>query len=866
MKKIFIVFVAFFAVFALAATGKPVAVFGHPGDVKSISTGVLQPANIAFEKPQKWLTPAEMSKYSVIYFGERRPAGALYSAALENFVKDGGTVIFTGSAVVSFTGKTRDLSKAANFLGFSYAANMNKVKVSAVEFNNSAIAKELGFAGKKEMWNTGFNVAATEIKGAQVVALMSTARGSKPAAITVNKVGKGEVWWVTPIYFRFVSVQKNTGFADEEGRFILTESGKNIEALKQLYLAIFRRNKNIRESAPVKSTWGTLPLGGKGTLTYSGKFKNHPVFKDAAPVLKNAFKLSDNGNAVAQIIVTDRKLRPLGAELKYHLDAITGGKFAVSSKRTPGKPALILDNSQPSNRVIIKTSKDTVTFQGNVSMAVYYYLEKLGCRYLWPGKLGKIIPKKPTLFTPELNFDAAPLLGVRRIRHGGKLGERGMLGLKRCGITDFKAVTKARSAVYLDAKDNANFYEWHGIGGSLPYSWGHTFGSYYTRYGKTNPDFFALQPDGTRSQAAHPDRSRLCMSNEKLIKTVAANLISAFKKKPKMQALSVCLNDGGRARFCMCKDCRKLDPENAAVNRLSFNIKGIPTAVKYVHLTDRVIHFSNRIAEEVNKVLPGKKVTVYVYSCYSAPPVKVKPSPSLVLLSTAMNYTTDDARNSALKTIASLGEFGNELLWRPNALRGFGNILAPQNYARRMFEDTELLKANNLRGTDFDCNEQHWSCKGLVYYALSKALWNPDRLSYDAIVDDYCRAGFGKAAPHVKEYYTKLEKIFDDAASRKVDYCEALTMEKIGELDALLKQADAAADNADDKARVKFLQLGLDAGRFATGLYNANKARDTQKYKALQIEYRKFIQKNAIESPLSFNPGNIGFRTRFIFR
>ncbi|MBR7107769.1 MAG: DUF4838 domain-containing protein [Lentisphaeria bacterium] len=865
MKKVTVAFFAIFAVFTLAAAGKPVAVFGHPGDVKSIKTGVLQPAGIAFETPAKFPSPTELDKYSVIYFGERRPAGAEYSSALENFVKNGGTVIFSGSAVISFTGKSRDVSKAAAFLGFSYASNMNKIKVAAVEFNNSALAGELGFAGKKMRWDTGFNTAASKIKSAQIVAVMTAAKGSKPPAVTMNKVGKGEVWWVTPLYFRFTSAQKNTGFADEEGRFILTESGKNVESLKQLYLAIFRRNKNIRESAPVKSSWGTVPLAGKGNITYSGKFKNKPAFK-TAPVLEDAFKISDNGQALAQIVVTDRKLRAIAQELKYHLDAITGGKFTISAKRAPGKPALILDNTKPSQKVIIKTGRDTVTFQGNIPMAVYYYLEKLGCRYLWPGKLGKIIPKKPTLFTPAIDFDVTPTLDLRRIRHGGKLGERGILGLKRCGFTDFQAVVKARAAVSRDAKGNASFYDWHGIGGTIPYSWGHAFGSYYARYGKRNPEFFALQPDGTRSQAASPDRCRLCMSNNKLVKTIAANLIEVFKKRPKMEALSICLNDGGRARFCMCEECRKLDPENGRTYRMSFNIKGIPTAVKYVHLTDRVIDFSNRVAAEVNKVLPGKKVTVYVYSCYSAPPVKVKPSPSLVLLSTAMDYTTDDARNTALRTLASLGEFGNELLWRPNALRGFGSVLAPQNYARRMFDDTELLKANNLRGTDFDCNEQFWSGKGLIYYTLSKALWNPDRLSYDAIVDDYCKHGFGKAAPLVKEYFTRLEQIFDDAASRKVDYCEALTEARLAELDALLQKAAATADTADDKARVEFLQLGLKTGFFATGLYNANKARDTKKYKALQAEYRKFIQRCAFESPLAFSPGNIGFRTRFVFR
>ena len=864
MKKSIVFILSFFALSLLAA-GKPVAVFGHPSDVSRISKDVLKPVGIKAETPKAWLKANELDKYSVIYFGERRGVAAEYTPALAEFVKNGGILIFSGSSPIGFTGQKRVLSKALDFLGYGYHGNLQGVKVDKIAFKDTPVAKELGFAGKSFTWKDGLNSYPTKVKSLEVVAEIVS--GSKRFPIVAFKrCGKGEIWLVAPMYFRFTDAQKNTGYADEEGRFILTESGKNVEALKSLYIAIFRRSKNLAVEEVKKSSWGTVPLGKKGTIKYTGKFKNKPTY--LKPVqLKNKFKLSENGNSLAQIVITDRAFRYQAAELKYHLDAITGANFSVvyPNKRNAKLAAIIFEKGKDAKTVSIKTTENTVTLSGDTSLAMFYFLEKLGCRYLWPGKLGKIIPKNPTLWAPDIQLKNKPMLALRNIRHGGKLGERAILGMNRCGITDVKAAAARRSAAYSDAKGNSSFYTWHGNGGKLAYSWGHAFGSYYKTYGKKNPEFFALQPDGSRSQAASPDRPRLCMSNPKLVKLVAENLIKAFKKNPSRQALSVCLNDGGRARFCMCEGCRKLDPPNAVPNNMSFNVRGIPISVKYVYLTDRVVSFSNRIAAEVNKVLPDKKVCVYIYSCYEAPPVAVKPSPSLVMFSTTMNYTRDSSRKKSLQTLASLSSFGNEVFWRPNALRGFGNIPAPQNYARRMFDDTELLKFNNCPGMDFDCNEGFWGGKGLIYYTLSKAMWNPDRLSFDDIVDDYCRAGFGEAAPQVRKYFDELEKVFDQAAAKECDYCDIFTIAKIDELKAILDEAENASSDAMVKQRVQFLKKGLELGRFSTRLYDAKKA-NAKNYRAIQKEWKEYIQKLSLEDPLVVSPGSLGFKGRFLVR
>jgi hypothetical protein len=47
---------------------------------------------------------------------------------------------------------------------------------------------------------------------------------------------------------------------------------------------------------------------------------------------------------------------------------------------------------------------------------------------------------------------------------------------------------------------------------------------------------------------------------------------------------------------------------------------------------------------------------------------------------------------------------------------------------------------------------------------LAKLLWNP-AADVPALVDDYCRAGFGTAAPEVKNYFAQLETLTSELAA-----------------------------------------------------------------------------------------------------
>ena len=500
-------------------------------------------------------------------------------------------------------------------------------------------------------------------------------------------------------------------------------------------------------------------------------------------------------------------------------------------------------------------------------------LESLGCRYLWPGKLGKVIPKKTEVVLPEIDLFNVPQLKMRAIREGAELGTRHGATTEALGFDRTEFENRQRAA-NCDHPGNRSFWRWHGVNdgkgtpGQKPgpgkYKWGHYFKDYIDRYMDKYPEWFALQPDGTRRQS-EKERPCFCLSNEELIRETIENLVADFARNPGAVALSACLPDGGHSSPCMCERCRRLDPPNAAPRtyRMYSPKSG---EFQYYGMTDRVFWFMNRLADGVAARLPGKKLTTYAYSYYTDPPKLVRPSRNLVLLSVAGDYVNayprkdgGDSRGYARENMAAWSSFGNDLLWRPNCIRGF-NCVIPQNCSRRIFNDLETFKANGTVGTDFDCNDEQWAIKGLTFYMTAKGHINADHLDYDTLLDDYCSA-FGAAKDEVKTYFLELEKTTEAAADRRCGIAGYVDFFDPTPFAAILARAAAKADgDALAARRVRFLSVGLEYARRVKRNKAAALAKDP-KYMEYLEEYRDFMHEMYKDDDtfVACNPRRIGF-------
>ncbi len=440
--------------------------------------------------------------------------------------------------------------------------------------------------------------------------------------------------------------------------------------------------------------------------------------------------------------------------------------------------------------------------------AVTTFLEdKLGVRYLWPGELGKVVPKLDTIVVPDFEHRFTPVLGQRRIR-SLEYHDRLQVGLDRLGFTkeDYQRLRKDASHTEAESGD---WFGWHRLGGTLNLQGGHAFGHMWAKYGKDHPDWFALQPDGSRDQSANPDRARLCVSNTDLIAAIAKEKIEELSRNPGLLSVSVGPNDGGRPTFCMCPKCEALDAAKGRKVLLWDFTKGSRRDFEHVSLTDRMVYFWNAIAERVAKVHPDKFLVVDAYSVYSAPPVERKLHPNLVVRFASLGYHDESYRQESLRDWDDWSKAAQRIYFRPNLMLLGRRDGLPLLYVHKFGEDFRYLAKHGMMGTDFDACCHHWATQGLNYYVVARLHWNPEQ-AVDAIVDDYCRAGFGPAAKPVRRYFDRLEALMNEVASKKTKTMAAFDAEALAALRKELDQArQEAGDNVTIRKRVDFLELGL---------------------------------------------------------
>lgn len=456
---------------------------------------------------------------------------------------------------------------------------------------------------------------------------------------------------------------------------------------------------------------------------------------------------------------------------------------------------------------LLGSDERTPTDPDGTMYAITTFLEeKLGVRYLWPGDSGKIVPKNRTIVVDPFRLAVAPKLVQRHIRNE-RYSDRVQTGLDRLGLSadEFK---RRDAAARTERSELPGWFRWHKLGGTMRLSTGHAFGHLWGKYGKEHPEWFALQPNGSRDQSRNPKRARLCESNPELIEAIAKEKIAELDTHPELLGVSIAPNDEGHASFCSCPKCEALDAPNGPEITLSDYSGWKKGEYKHVALTDRMVYFWNAIAEKVALAHPGKLLVVDAYSAYSTPPVLRKLHSNLVVRFVPMNYLSESSRRKALLSWAQWSRAASRIFYRPNLLLS-GRSGAAYLYMHKFSEDFRFMARHGMMGTDFDACLQHWATLGLNYYVVARLNWDPEQ-DVDAIIDDYCRAGFGAAAGRIREYFDRLEALTDEASANESKHLEPFRPEAVGELNDMLSDARRlVADDADIKKRIDFLRAGL---------------------------------------------------------
>ena len=631
------------------------------------------------------------------------------------------------------------------------------------------------------------------------------------------------------------------------------------------------------------------------------------AFGNAAPLA-----LVRSGDARAQIVVPDEAfpvVQYAAEELRYHIRKATGAELAIVAEaeaaanvphhiylgncqatRTAGielepepPPAEIYATKWRVKHVIRTVGNDLfmtghdndgpvgsrfqMTRHGTL-FAVYAFVEEqMGVRWLWPGELGEVIPKRTDLSVDDLSVSARERfaeceMGTGCFRYGKDRWQ---------SQEHFDAYKAAVGKWLLRHRMN--------VCNAVTYSYGHYFHSnakYTERFLKKRPDFFQLLPDGTRGYipGCHVHAISMCVSNPALHRQMITDwqgyrtLHELVPRGGKVMGglgwmLNACENDTCAA--CTCERCRAWDAPDPRFEKHNYwngsrfiTEPGLDTRYQAARpdgdgdpapeLSDRYARFYLTLQNKAEKVDPGVVVIGYAYSNYTQPPVEVKLNDRIVISMVPWPYfpwTQHDIETMKTKWEGWYAT-GARLKLRPNTLHTGHNY--PVFLARKMGEMFAHHVERSAVATAFDSLTGQWGSKGPDYYVLTRMHVHPD-WPVDKVLDEYY-VGFGKAKQAVQRYFEYWEEVSEVATNnppegvRSSKQAEAegggwlsgrttaitngmlvFTPEVMGKGRRLIEKAIAqAAGDPVAERRVAFLEKGLRHAELTLAVTRAHQA------------------------------------------
>lgn len=365
----------------------------------------------------------------------------------------------------------------------------------------------------------------------------------------------------------------------------------------------------------------------------------------------------------------------------------------------------------------IEVAGSTVRLAGTTPTAtlyaVYELLERLGCRWFWPGEIGEVVPSRPRIELEEFSEVQVPDFTGRVLQALPPGEETATWALRN----------KLGGAHYPGA-----------------HSWGRLVPA--DRYFETHPEYFA-EVDGERVP------KQLCTSNPAVAALAAQSIIEMHEANPERTWFGIGPNDGGG--FCECEECRALDTGD--VNPLSGNVS----------LTDRLMTFFNAIAAQVHQVYPEIRFAFYAYHDYVQPPTRVMPDPSIVPAIApirlcrlhGMGDSLCPERNYHQHLIREWTRICPEVYHRGYSYNLAGPNL-PLNYVSRWAIEIPFCRRNGIAGFRVE-TQMSWANYGPLGYVMAKLMWDT-RHDVHELLDDFYSRFYGPAARPMGLYWAYMDR------------------------------------------------------------------------------------------------------------
>ncbi|MBO4345435.1 MAG: DUF4838 domain-containing protein [Victivallales bacterium] len=274
----------------------------------------------------------------------------------------------------------------------------------------------------------------------------------------------------------------------------------------------------------------------------------------------------------------------------------------------------------------------------------------------------------------------------------------------------------------------------------------HTFGPLVPlkKYWDTHPEYYS-EINGKRTN----QRTQLCLSNPDVLKIVTEGVLGWIRRDPDAAIFSVSQNDWSNP--CQCVNCRALKE-------------------KYGTESGVMLWFVNQVAEAVEKEFPNVLIDTLAYHYTREPPKNIVPRHNVVprLCTIELDFAHDFYQSNCeenikfRKDLETWGAISKQLyVW--DYVTDFSHYLAPYPNFYALQGNVKAFRDNHVIGLMEQGAYQadHADFAELKGWILAKLLWNPD-VDVMALLDDFMKGYYGKAAPFVRQYFDELHERVKD--------------------------------------------------------------------------------------------------------
>lgn len=403
--------------------------------------------------------------------------------------------------------------------------------------------------------------------------------------------------------------------------------------------------------------------------------------------------------------------------------------------------------------------------------AVNWFLREQGVRWYLPGPLGEIVPEKKTIALPKVNRTVTPDFALRNLyQMGGNFFSSRrdeILWQLRLGTNQAQDIISFGPNVAVS----------HGIKWSVSRD----------EIKKSKPELYKLVGGQRQTDAGVP-----CLSSDELVQRNVKYLQKMFDTYD-IPMLSVMPTDGFTG-LCQCEKCAGKDtPDRGRLGSLS----------------DYVWEYVVKVANEIAKTHPDKKIHCLAYTTYLDPPLKIDKLPPNVVVGIAQNrsaFHSPEWRDYFRKAREEWGKkitsgvplYQYEYYLQDHPTRPWSGT--PVSYSHLIVDDLRSLKGISMgdyaevyRGGINPINL-------LNVYVTARFYWDVNQ-DLEKMLDEYFTLFYGPAEKPMREYYALAEEKWRDFSAADIE-----------KLNSLLEAGLAAAGDSVYGQRITLLKESVKAG------------------------------------------------------